>query len=51
VVVLSELWWPEKGKMGNYTMFYSGRVKAEKGVAIVMKNAFFLTFDIGGVLW
>ena len=23
---------------GNYTMFYSGRVKAEKGVAVMLRN-------------
>ena len=30
----------EKGEIvsGNYTMFYSGRVKAEKGVAVVLRN-------------
>ena len=32
--------WPGKGETasGNYTMFYSGGVKAEKGVAVVLRN-------------
>ena len=40
MVGLSEVWWPGKGKImsGNYTMFYSGGVKAEKGVAVLLKN-------------
>jgi hypothetical protein len=40
VVGLSVVWWPGKGKIvsGNYTMFYSGGVKAEKGVAVVLRN-------------
>jgi hypothetical protein len=39
-VGLSEVRWPGKGEIvsGNYTMFYSGGVKAEKGVAVVIKN-------------
>ena len=34
---LSEVQWPGKGEIvsGNYTMFYSGGVKAETGVAVV----------------
>ena len=40
VVGLSEVRWPGKGEivLGNYTMFYSDRVKAEKGVAVVLRN-------------
>ena len=40
VVSLSEVRWPGKGEIisGNYTMFYSGIVKAEKGVAVVLRN-------------
>ena len=34
VVGLSEVRWPGKG----YTMFYSGGVKAEKCVAVVLRN-------------
>ena len=32
--------WPGKGETmpGNYTMFYSGGVKAEKVVAVVLRN-------------
>ena len=39
-VGLSEVQWPGKGEIvsGNYTMFYSGGVKAEKGVAVVLRN-------------
>ena len=39
-VGLSEVRWPRKGEIvsGNYTMFYSGGVKAEKGVAVVLRN-------------
>ena len=33
VVGLSEVRWP-----GNYTMFHSGKVKAEKGVVVVLRN-------------
>ena len=35
MVGLREVRWPGKDEMvsGNYTMFYSGGVKAEKGVA------------------
>ena len=31
---------PGKGEMlsGNYTMFYSGGLKAKKGVAVVLRN-------------
>ena len=40
MVVLSEVRWPGKGEIvaGNYTMFYSGGVKAEKGVAVVLRD-------------
>ena len=40
VVGLSEVRWPGKGEIvsGNYTMFYSGGVKAEKAVAVVLRN-------------
>ena len=40
VIGLSEVRWPGKGEIvsGNYTMFYSGGVKAEKGVAVVLRN-------------
>jgi hypothetical protein len=40
VVGLSEVWWPGKGEIvpGNYVMFYSGGVNAEKGVAVVLRN-------------
>jgi hypothetical protein len=40
VVGLSEVRWPGKGEIvsGNYTIFYSGRVRAEKGVAVVLRN-------------
>ena len=40
VVGLSELQWPGKGEMvlGNYTVFYSDGVKAEKGVALMLRN-------------
>ena len=40
VVGLSEVRFPGKGEMvsGKYTMFYSGGVKAEKGVAVVLRN-------------
>ena len=40
VVGLSEVRWPGKGEIvrGNYTMFYSGGVKAEKGVAVMLRN-------------
>ena len=39
-VCLSKVWWPGKGKIvsGNYTMIYSGGVKFEKGVAVVLRN-------------
>ena len=39
-VGLSEVRWPEKDEIvsGNYTMLYSGGVKAEKGVAVVLSN-------------
>ena len=39
-VGLSEVQWPGKGEIvsGNYTMFYSGGVKDEKGVAVVSRN-------------
>jgi hypothetical protein len=32
--------WPGKGEIvsGNYTMFYSGGVKAENGVALMFRN-------------
>ena len=40
VVGLSEVRWPGKGEIvsGNYTMFYSRGVKAEKGVAVVLND-------------
>ena len=40
VVGLSEVRWSGKGEIvsGNYRMFYSGGVKAEKGVAVVLRN-------------
>ena len=40
VVGLSEVRWLGKGKIvsGNYTMFHSGGVKAEKGAAVVLRN-------------
>jgi Endonuclease/Exonuclease/phosphatase family. len=40
VVGLSEVRWPGKGEIVsvNYTMLYSGGVKAEKGVAVVLRN-------------
>ena len=40
VVGLSEVRWLGKGEIvsGNYTMFYSAGVKAEKGVAVVLRN-------------
>ena len=40
VVGLSEVRWPGKGEIvsGNYTMFFSGGVKAEKRVAVVLRN-------------
>jgi Exonuclease III len=39
-VGLSEVRWPGNSEMvsGNYTMFYSGGVKTEKGVAVVLRN-------------
>ena len=39
-VGLSEVRWPGKGDIvsGNYTMFYSGGVKAKKSVAVVLRN-------------
>ena len=39
-VSLSEVRWPGKSEIvsGNYTMFYSGAVKAEKCVAVVLRN-------------
>ena len=38
VVGLIEVQWPKKGKMvlGNYTMFYSGGVKAGNSVTVVL---------------
>ena len=40
VVGLSEVRWPGKGDIvsGNYTMLYSGGVKVEKGVAVVLRT-------------
>ena len=40
VVGLSEVRWPGKGKIvsENYTMFYSGGIKAKKGVAVTLRN-------------
>ena len=40
VVGFTEVWWPGKGETvsGIYRMFYSGGVKAEKSVAIVLRN-------------
>ena len=40
MVGLSEVRWPGKGEIlsGNYILFYSGGVKAEKGVALVLEN-------------
>ena len=40
VVGLSEVRWPGQGEKvsDNYTMFYSGGERAERGVAILMKN-------------
>ena len=40
VVGLSEVRWTGKGEIvsRNYTMFYAGRVKAEKCVAVVLRN-------------
>jgi hypothetical protein len=40
VVGLSEVRWPGKGEIvsRNYISFYSGGVKAEKGVAAVLRN-------------
>jgi hypothetical protein len=37
---LSEVRWSGKGEIvsGIYTTFYSGRVKAEKGVAVMLRN-------------
>ena len=39
VVGLNEARWPRKGEIvsGNYTMFQSGGVKVEKGVAVVLR--------------
>ena len=39
VIGLSEVQWPGKGEivLVNYTMFYSGGVKADKGLAVVKK--------------
>ena len=39
-VGLSEVRWPAKGEIvsGNYIMFYSGGVKADKSVAVVLRN-------------
>ena len=36
---MNEVQWPLKDEIvyGNYTMFYSDGVKAEKGVAIVLR--------------
>ena len=36
----SEVRWPGKREImsGNYTMFYSGGIKAEKGVAVMLRN-------------
>ena len=43
---------PGKGEIvsGNYTMFYSGGVKAEKGVAVMLRNDIVKRFYKGGVL-
>ena len=40
VIGLSEVRWPGQGEKvsDNYTMFYSGGERAERGVAILMKN-------------
>ena len=40
MVGLSEMQWPGKGQIVsvNYTMFYSGGVTAEEGVAVVLRN-------------
>ena len=40
VVGLSEVQWLGKGKIvsGNYTVFYSDGVMAEKGVAVSLRN-------------
>jgi hypothetical protein len=42
VVSLSEVRWPRRGEIvsRNYTMFYSGGVKAEKGVTVELRNDF-----------
>ena len=39
-VGLSEMQWSGKGKIvsRNYTMFYPGGIKAEKGIAVVLRN-------------
>ena len=40
VIGLGEMRWPGKGEIvsGNYTMLYSFSVKAEKNIAIVLRN-------------
>ena len=37
---MSEVLWPGKGETvsGNYTVFFSDRVKTEKSVAVVLRN-------------
>ena len=40
VIGLSEVRWPGKGEIvsGNYTVYYSGGVKTEKGIELVLRN-------------